>query len=117
MRLCGAMLMLASALVAQRAFGEEAVKPPVFDAPFIISYWCGPPKSETTLARYKEIADCGFNVAFPAIDMLWSPSDKAGEAHNHKYLDLCKQVGIKALVWDGSIPKGGCSCWRASKGV
>lgn len=40
----------------------ETVKPPGYDPPFIISYWCGPPKSETTLARYKEIANCGSGV-------------------------------------------------------
>lgn len=82
------------------------VKPPVSDLPFIITYWCGPPKSETTLERYKEIADAGFNVAFPAIDVLWASLNKENEEHNRKYLDLCQKVGLKALVWDGSIPSG-----------
>ena len=84
----------------------KPLQPPVSDLPFIISYWCGPPKAETTLERYQEIADCGFNVAFPALDTLWAPFDKAAEEHNQKYLDLCKQVGLKALVWDGSMPRG-----------
>ena len=70
---------------------EEPVKPPVFDPPFIISYWCGPPKSETNLARYREIADCGMNVAFVPINGTDEPT-------NRKLLDLCKTVGIKALV-------------------
>ncbi|MEI7836408.1 MAG: hypothetical protein WCK05_08340 [Planctomycetota bacterium] len=87
---------------------DPNAKPPVYTAPFIISYWCGPPKIETSLARYKELAECGFNVAFPAIDTLWSASSKAGVEHNLRYLDTCKQAGLKALVWDGAMiqPKG-----------
>lgn len=84
----------------------KPLKPAVSDLPFIISYWCGPPKAETTLERYKEIVDCGFNVASPAIDALWTPFSKESEEHNRKYLDLCQQAGLKALVWDDSIPKG-----------
>jgi hypothetical protein len=75
----------------------KTVKPPVYDPPFIISYWCGPPKSETTLARYKEIANCGFNVAFP-------PCSDVDEETNLKILDLCNKVGIKALV-HARLPK------------
>ena len=41
----------------------NAARTPAPNVPFIISYWVGPPKSETTLERYKEIAECGFNVA------------------------------------------------------
>ena len=89
----------------------KPLKPAVSELPFIISYWCGPPKAETTLERYKEIAEAGFNVAFPAIDTLWAPFDKVAEEHNKKYLDLCQEVGLKALVWDGSIPKG--QNWKA----
>ncbi|MCY2925521.1 MAG: hypothetical protein NT031_08785, partial [Planctomycetota bacterium] len=82
---------------------DPAVKPPVFTAPFMISYWGGPPKIETTLDRYKEIAECGFNVAFPAVDTLWSKPTKADLEHNLRYLDVCKQAGLKALVWDGNM--------------
>ncbi len=99
--------------VEDLAATSKPVKPPVSDLPFIISYWCGPPKEETTLERYKEIAEAGFNVAFPAIDTLWAPLDKVAEEHNKKYLDLCEQVGLKALVWDGSIPNG--RDWKPSK--
>ena len=67
------------------------LKPAVSELPFMISYWCGPPKAETTSERYKELAECGFNVAFAAIDNLWSPNDKAQEEHNLKLLDLCKE--------------------------
>jgi len=85
----------------------KLVKPPVYDAPFIISYWCGPPKSETTLSRYQQIADAGFNVAFPAIDADWSSTEVGlDDEHLEKFLDLCEQVGIKGLIWAG-IPLGG----------
>ena len=69
-----------------------------FDPPFIISYCCGPP---STLERYKEVAECGFNVAWagwlennPNEPLIPTP------AITKKILDLCKQVGIKALIFD-----------------
>ncbi|MCY2926646.1 MAG: hypothetical protein NT031_14640 [Planctomycetota bacterium] len=79
---------------------EAPAKAPAYDAPFIISYWCGPPMDQTTLERYKEIAECGFTMAFPAIDVLGKPFDKAQEEHNRKYLDVCQQAGLKGLVYD-----------------
>lgn len=48
-----------------------------------------------TLARYKEIADCGFNVAFP------TGGDVSG-----KHLDLCRQAGIKGLVFLENLDNG-----------
>ena len=66
-----------------------------FDPPFIISYWGGPPKEEMTLARYKEIADCGFNVAFPT-----------GGDVSSKHLDLCREAGIKGLVFLENLDSG-----------
>ena len=81
----------------------DLIKPERYDPAFIISYWCGPPKSETTLERYQELADCGFNVAYAAIDNLWEPAGKAQQDHNLKVLDLCRKVGMKALLWDGNM--------------
>ena len=69
----------------------------------MVTYWCGPSKKETTLERYKELADCGFNVAFAAIDNLWEKSSQEQDEHNKKVLDLCQQVGMKAFIWDGRI--------------
>lgn len=59
--------------------------------PFIITYWVGPTAKETTLARYQEIADCGFNVA-----------QTFGESVslNRKVLDLCQTTGLKAWIGD-----------------
>jgi hypothetical protein len=82
---------------------EEPVTPPPVDAPFMITYWCGPAKKDTTLERYQELADCGFNVAFAAIDNLWEKPSAEQDEHNKKMLDLCQQVGMKAFLWDGHI--------------
>ena len=86
-----------------------AARTPAPHVPFIISYWVGPPKSETTLARYKEIAECGFNVAYPAENNLWAKSDTEQEEHNRRYLDLCQQAGLKAFLWDGNVTA--CGGW------
>jgi hypothetical protein len=76
------------------------------DAPFVISFWNGPTKEETTLERYKEIAECGFNVALPGIaGNDPNHAEGLGDEHNRKVLDLCQQVGIKAVIWAG-MPHG-----------
>jgi hypothetical protein len=80
---------------------DQLIKPEAYDPKFIIMPWVGPPKEETTLERFQELADCGFNVAFPP--NLWDPADNTTEKFNLKYLDICQQVGLKGLVWDGSV--------------
>lgn len=102
-----ALLGPAGAALEARAGGppRSPLKPADSALPFIISYWCGPPKSETTRERYLEIAGAGFNVAFPAIDLAGSLPKEADE-HNRKYLDLCQQAGLKAIVHDDGLPKG-----------
>ncbi len=62
-----------------------------YDPPFIISAWSGPTAS---LERYKEYADCGFNLVL--ITDLKRP---AGDAA------LAKAVGIKAIVADKQLFK------------
>jgi len=76
--------------------GIEPVSFP-FDPPFMISYCCAPP---TTLERYKEVAECGFNVAWGGwLDNPEEPG-QPNPATAKKILDLCQQVGIKALIFD-----------------
>ncbi|MCY2930733.1 MAG: hypothetical protein NTV86_14800, partial [Planctomycetota bacterium] len=89
--------------VTPKVVKEEPVTPPSVDAPFMITYWCGPWKKDTDLAHYQELADCGFNVAFAAIDNLWEKASAEQDEHNKKVLDLCQQVGMKAFIWDGHI--------------
>jgi hypothetical protein len=59
--------------------------------PFIISFWHDPP---VELARYQELADCGFTLAASQ-----APTPQVGR----QVLDLCQQVGIKALIIDPRI--------------
>ena len=63
---------------------------------FLISYWYGPPKAETTLKRYQEIAECGFTAVLP-------PAEGSDVETNKKILDLCKQTGLKAFVEDSRL--------------
>ena len=60
---------------------------------FEVSYWLGPPEKYTTLERYREIREAGFTIAFPP---LHTPSP----ALNRTILDLCQQVGLKAMIAD-----------------
>jgi hypothetical protein len=69
---------------------------------FIISFWCGPPKAETTLKRYQEIAECGFTVAMPPADVV-NQAERADVQTNKKILDLCKQTGLKAILFDDRL--------------
>jgi len=63
---------------------------------FMISFWCAPPAEETNLQRYREIAECGFNVVLPPCG-AWSVE------LNRQILDLCQKTGMKAIVGDGRL--------------
>jgi hypothetical protein len=63
---------------------------------FIISFWCAPPAEETNLERYREIAECGFNVVLPPCG-AWSVD------LNRQILDLCQKTGLRAIVGDGRV--------------
>jgi len=63
---------------------------------FLISYWGGPPAAESSVERYREIAECGFNVAMP-------PADATDTKTNLKILDACEAVGLKAIVQDSRL--------------
>lgn len=62
---------------------------------FPIAAWGGPPPSHNTLEAYRVFRDCNFNITGPT-----GGYDVAG---NLKMLDLCEQVGLKAIVVDGRI--------------
>jgi hypothetical protein len=68
---------------------------------FLISFWCGPPPEETTLARYQEIAGAGFNAVLPPCGGPITPEP------NRRILDLCAQTGLKAIVSDPRLDGGG----------
>jgi hypothetical protein len=64
---------------------------------FVTSYWYGPPAKFTTLERYKEIQDANFNLVFPAAIGGMSVEQ------NRKMLDVCQQLGMKALIADARM--------------
>jgi hypothetical protein len=71
------------------------------DKEFIISFWFGPPKAETTLKRYQEIAECGFTVVLPP---AYGEGGRTTEVKtNKKILELCKKTGLKAFVEDSRL--------------
>ena len=77
------LLMGVLMICAEYAIGAENRMKPTYDPPFIISAWCGP---EGNLERYKEYAECGFNV------VLFAPKEQVA---------LARAVGIKAIVSGG----------------
>ncbi len=81
--------VIAGVLLSLAPVGAGAAESPEF----IISYWGGPPAAESTVNRYREIADCGFNLAMP-------PADGADQKTNLRILDVCKEVGLKFVVQD-----------------
>jgi len=70
-------------------------------AEFGITYWWGPPPSETNPARYDEIKSAGFNlVSLPSPDVRDEFHPYFDKALNTRILDLCAARGMKALVAD-----------------
>jgi hypothetical protein len=63
---------------------------------WMLSFWCAPPGEETNLQRYREIAECGFNVVLP-------PCGAWDRELNRQILDLCQKTGLKAIVGDSRI--------------
>src|SRR5205085_2805994 len=73
---------------------------------FPISYWCGPPGEFVTLERFQEIKDANFTYVFPSCGSV-SPE------LNHKILDLCQQVGLKAFIQDPQMPLAMTGSYKA----
>lgn len=62
---------------------------------FPIGLWRGPPASANTLENWQTVKDCNF--------IFCGPSGGYSVEDSKKMLDLCEQVGLKALVTDGRI--------------
>src|SRR5947209_9961407 len=90
-------------LFVMLALGTTLAAPPVKAArrvapeQFLISFWCAPPPGETTPARYREIADAGFNAVLPPCSGPITPE------LNRQILALCAQTGVKAIVSDSRL--------------
>ena len=84
------VIVLATALAAVAAEGPQRLP----DAPALpILAWGGPPQEQTTVDRYKELADAGFTHNF---------SGFGSAAAMEKALDVGRATGIKLLV---SVPE------------
>src|SRR5688500_3803960 len=88
--ICGSLLFALNSSVAS---ADDAQR-----QEFVISYWAGPPAKFQTLERIQEIKDAGFTLAFPGTAVN-------DVANNRKFLDLCQQVGLKAMIQDGRMPR------------
>jgi hypothetical protein len=58
-----------------------------------ISYWVGPPRAFNTLATWQTVKDCNFTVC--------GQYGGYSVADNRQMLDVCAQLGLKAMIVDG----------------
>ncbi len=97
---------------------EETVTPPTYtsDEQYEIGMWVGISDKLVTydedgqkvssrmltdeefLEKYREIAEAGFNIAFPGYDVM-----NDGGSYNLKALAAAKEVGIKHVIADGRL--------------
>lgn len=95
---CSARVLTCLALAALQgpSWAQSRWQPEVFP----ISYWVGPQVDYNNLEAWQTVKDCNFTVAGPA---CWSKQPADLVAENRKMLDLCGQVGLKAIVIDGRL--------------
>jgi hypothetical protein len=108
MKLAASLVVFSA--VALQFFAAPATQPVWQSDTFAIGFWCGPPGKFTTIERYQEIKDAGFNVVFP-------PCSGATNETNHKILDYCQQLGMKAFIGDSRIPPGGATDPKVRAGI
>jgi len=84
------------ALAATAVVAGNVCAAPTNPAPFMLSFWCAPPPTESSALRYQEVAECGFNVAMP-------PCAATDPQTNRRILDACQAAGIKAIIADRRI--------------
>ena len=95
---CSARVLTCLALAALQgpSWAQSRWQPEVFP----ISYWVGPQVDYNNLEAWQTVKDCNFTVAGPA---CWSKRPADLVAENRKMMDLCGQVGLKAIVVDGRL--------------
>ncbi len=86
---CVVAVWLLATLAAVR--GQQPWIAPAFP----VGYWCGPPAAANTLEHWRRVADAHFTLG--GMSVGYSVAD------NRSMLDLCQQVGLKALVLDSRI--------------
>ncbi len=75
---------------------DDAPKSGAAPEGFTISYWCGPPAGFLSRERFQEVEEAHFTLAFP-------PCGGLTVAQNRAMLDLCQQVGIRAVIADARM--------------
>src|SRR5688572_32129393 len=68
---------------------------------FVVSYWYGPPPRFTSIDHYRRIKEANFNVVFPP----GPPDTSITREQNLKILDVCRELGMKAVIYDPRMPK------------
>jgi hypothetical protein len=68
---------------------------------FVTSYWYGPPPKFTTIEHYRRIKEANFNVVFPP----GPPDTSITREQNLQILDFCRELGMKAVIFDPRMPK------------
>ena len=71
------------------------------ESAFITSYWYGPPPKFTSIEHYRQIKEANFNVVFPP----GPPDTSITREQNLQILDFCKQLEMKAVIFDPRMPK------------
>jgi len=79
---------MAAALMAAETWGEAALpETPAESIPILA--WQGPPSDETTLERYRELADAGFTLSLGHFPDLEAAS---------RALDVAQQTGVRLIL-------------------
>lgn len=87
------------AIIASIALLPSAARADAHDE-FITSYWYGPPPKFTTIEQYRRIKDANFNVVMPP----GPPDTSITVADNRKILGFCRELGMKAVIFDPRMP-------------
>jgi hypothetical protein len=78
-----------TAFLISAAAAAPPAPPPAPPQPFPVLAWSGVPEKETSRERYRELAECGFNINYSG----FSNADA-----NAKAMDEGKATGVKVLV-------------------
>jgi hypothetical protein len=68
---------------------------------FVTSYWYGPPPRFTSIEHYRRIKEANFDVVFPP----GPPDTSITREQNLRILDFCRELGLKAVIFDPRMPK------------
>ena len=88
-------------ILATLTFAAIASSASAEQCEFVVSYWYGPPTKFTTIEHYRRIKEANFNVVFPP----GPPDTPITREQNLSILDFCRELGLKAVLYDPRTPK------------